>query len=161
MVTLLRRPFSEDEARLVAGWAYPSPFDLYDSDRDNAEPFLARGADGDGYYPAVDEHGCLVAFAVVGVEARVRGQEPVEGVVDIGMGVRPDVTSTGLGTALVRQVVELARDIGATTAVRAAVATFNERSLALCRSAGFRPVRDFDGPGGRTFRELVLPLDDD
>ena len=36
----------------------------------------------------------------------------------------------------------------------------NERSLALCRSAGFQPVRDFEGPGGRTFRELVLPLSD-
>jgi ribosomal-protein-alanine N-acetyltransferase len=88
----------------------------------------------------------------------VRGQEPAEGVLDVGMGVRPGATSGGLGTALVGQVVDLARDLGATTAVRAAVAVFNERSLALCRSAGFRPVRDFEGPGGRTFRELVLPL---
>jgi ribosomal-protein-alanine N-acetyltransferase len=74
------------------------------------------------------------------------------------VGVRPDATSAGRGTALVEQVVALARELGATTAVRAAVAVFNERSLALCRSAGFRPVRDFEGPGGRTFRELARPL---
>lgn len=155
MLELLRRPFTAEEAREVASWAYPPPFDLYDS-RD-PELFAARGPDGAGYYPAVE--GRLVAFAVVGAEARVRGQEPAEGIVDVGMGVRPDATGSGLGTALVAQVVALAVELGAATGVRAAVATFNERSLALCRSAGFRPVRDFEGPGGRTFRELLLPLE--
>ena len=156
MPTLLRRPFTAAEAADLAGWAYPAPYDLYDSG--DAALFLVREADGSGYYPVVDDDGRLVAFAVVGVEARVRGQEPADGVVDVGMGVRPEATSTGLGTAIVTAVVDLARDLGATTAVRAAVAVFNERSLALCRSAGFQPVRDFEGPGGRTFRELVLPL---
>jgi ribosomal-protein-alanine N-acetyltransferase len=150
---------TEEEARDVAHWAYPQPFDLYDSDPADPGLFLARDASGEGYYPAVDATGRLVAFAVVGAEARVRGQEPVDGVADVGMGVRPDTTSSGIGTQLVVQVVALARELGATSAVRAAVAAFNERSLAMCRSAGFRPVRDFDGPGGRTFRELILPLD--
>ncbi len=154
---LLRRPFTADEARELASWAYPPPFDLYDSP--DPELFLGRAEDGAGYYPAVDDEGRLVAFAVVGVEARVRGQEPAEGIVDVGMGVRPDAAGSGLGTALVAQVVALAVELGAATGVRAAVATFNDRSLALCRSAGFRPVRDFEGPGGRTFRELVLPLE--
>jgi L-amino acid N-acyltransferase YncA len=158
VLLLLRRPFTAEEAREVAGWAYPPPFDLYDSDRGNPDLFVARDRDGGGYYPAVDADGRLVAFAVVGAEARVAGQEPADGVVDVGMGVRPDTTSSGLGTALVGQVVALARDLGATSGVRAAVALFNERSLAVCRSAGFRPVRDFEGPGGRTFRELVLRL---
>jgi ribosomal-protein-alanine N-acetyltransferase len=157
VVTLLRRTFTLEEAGDVAAWAYPPPFDLYDGDPGHPGLFLTRDDDG-GYYPVVDDEGSVVAFAVVGGEARVRGQEPADGVVDVGMGVRPDATSAGLGTALVAQVVDLARDLGATCAVRAAVAVFNERSLALCRSAGFRPVRDFEGPGGRTFRELVLPL---
>jgi [ribosomal protein S18]-alanine N-acetyltransferase len=157
VLALLRRPFTPEEAREVAGWAYPPPFDLYDSDPGNAELFVDRDPDGSGYYPADDDDGRVVAFAVVGAEARVRGQEPADGVMDVGMGVRPDATSDGLGTALVGQVLELARDLGATSA-RAAVAVFNERSLALCRSAGFRPVRDFEGPGGRTFRELARPL---
>ena len=160
MVTLLRRAFTADEVRALAAWAYPPPFDLYDSDPGNPQLFLTRSPDGEGYYPAVDEDGRLVAFAVIGAEARVRGQEPAEGVVDVGLGVRPDSTSAGLGTAVMAQAVALARELGATIAVRAAVATFNERSLALCRSAGFRPVRDFEGPGGRAFRELVLALRD-
>ncbi len=156
---LLRRPLTPEEAREVATWAYPPPYDLYDGDPAVPDLFLTRDVDGGGYYPAVDEGGRLVAFAVLGAEARVRGQEPTEGIVDVGMGVRPDATSGGVGTALLGQVVDLARDLGATSGVRAAVAVFNERSLALCRSAGFRPVRDFEGPGGRAFRELVRPVD--
>ena len=156
-VTLLRRPLTPEEAGDLAGWAYPPPFDVYDTP--DADLFLVRGDDGEGYYPAVDEEGRLVAFAVIGTEARVRGQEPAAGVVDVGMGVRPDATGRGLGTALVRQVVALAHDLTGATTARAAVAVFNERSLALCRSAGFESVRDFPGPGGRPFRELVLRLD--
>ena len=156
MLTLLRRPFTAEEAREVAAWAYPPPFDLYDSS--DPQVFLTRGTDGGGYYPAVDDAGRLVAFAVIGAEARVRGQEPAEGVVDVGMGVHPDATSRGLGGALMGDVVALAYELTGATTARAAVAVFNERSLALCRSAGFRPVRDFEGPGGRMFRELLRPL---
>ena len=156
MIALLRRPFTAGEARDLASWTYPPPFDVYDS-RD-AELFLRRTADGEGYYPALDDAGRLVAFAVLGVEARVSGQEPAAGVVDVGMGVRPDATGRGLGTALVGQVLALARERDGATAARAAVAASNTRSLALCRSAGFRDVREFPGPGGRPFVELLCPL---
>ncbi len=67
--TLLRRPLTPDEARDLAGWAYPPPFDVYDSPA--AELFLQRGADGSGYYPALDDEGRLVAFAVIGADRPV------------------------------------------------------------------------------------------
>ena len=141
----------------MSTWAYPPPFEVYDSS--DPAVFLTSGPDGGGYYPAVDDAGGLVALAVIGAEARVRGQEPAEGVVDIGLGVRPDATSRGLGSALVPQVLALARDLTGARTARVAVALFNERSLALCRAAGFEDVRDLTGPGGRPFRELVLRLD--
>src|SRR5688572_31528930 len=64
VLTLLRRSFTAEEARQVAAWAYPQPFHLYDSAPDNPDLFIARDADGSGYYPAVDDDGRLVAFAV-------------------------------------------------------------------------------------------------
>jgi [ribosomal protein S18]-alanine N-acetyltransferase len=154
--SLSRRAFREDEAVEVAGWAYPPPYDVYDSDASVVGLLLARTTDGEGYYPAVDDEGSVVAFAVLGAEARVRGQEPTPGVVDLGLGVRPDLTSSGIGGALLPQAIGLALELFRPVAVRAAVAVFNRRSLALCRRAGFRPVRDFAGPGDRPFRELVL-----
>lgn len=148
-----------EEARTVAAWSYPAPFDLYDVDPDNTALFTDRDAAGYGYYPALDQHRAVVAFCVLGPEARVRGQHPQDQVLDVGLGVRPDLTSRGLASELLPQVATLAQSLFHPTQLRTAVATFNERSLALCRKAGFSAVRDFTGPAGRTFRELIRPLD--
>lgn len=156
---MLDRTFSEVEARAVAGWSYEPPFDLYDQDSDHPEVFLARGPAGEGYYPAIDRYGELVAFAVFGAEARVLGQQQVAGTLDVGLGVRPDMTSRGVGTELLGSVVaRVGAGGGVVSRLRCAVAVFNTRSLALCRRAGFEPVRDFTGPGDRTFRELARPV---
>ena len=158
MVLLLARPLTGDEAREVAAWRYPAPYDLYDTGPDGAALLTARTPEGEGYYPGVDASGAVVAFCVFGAEARVAGQEPVPGTLDVGAGVRPDLTGTGVGTALLPQALALGRSLFAPSVVRTAVAVFNERSLALCRRAGLEPVRDLVGPSGRPFRELALVL---
>lgn len=158
VATLLRRSFSHDEACTVAAWAYPPPFDLYNVDPTNTSLFTHRDPDGSGYYPATDHDGTVVAFCVFGPEARVRGQQPQDGVLDVGFGVHPDLTSRGLASGLFEQVATLAWELFRPHQLRTAVATFNDRSLALCRKAGFIPVRDFTGPGDRPFRELTCDL---
>ncbi|RCW40124.1 ribosomal-protein-alanine N-acetyltransferase [Halopolyspora algeriensis] len=157
-MALLSRTFFKAEAREVAAWSYAPPFDLYNGNPDHPELFLTRTAAGEGYYPAVDQHGALVAFAVFGVEARVRGQEPAADTLDVGLGVRPDLTSLGIGTELLSFIVAQVSASQVTPTLRCAVAVFNARSLALCHRAGFLPVRDFTGPGERTFRELTRTL---
>jgi len=158
-VPTLTRPFTDDEARIVAAWSYPPPFDLYNVDPGNTALFTDRDDAGHGYYPALSDDGVVVAFCVVGPEARVRGQQLEGGVLDIGLGVHPEHTSRGLASELLEQVDALARDLFRPRQLRTAVATFNERSLALCHRAGFAPVRNFTGPGDRTFRELTRDLD--
>jgi len=75
------------------------------------------------------------------------------------MGVRPDLTSRGLASALLDQVDRLARTLFAPRTLRAVVATANSRSLALCARAGLTAVREFPGPGGRRYRELTREID--
>ena len=74
MLTLLRRLFTEDEARSVARWSYPPPFDMYNLDPQGHRGLLARSAEGEGYYPALDQDRTVGGFAVFGAEARVHGQ---------------------------------------------------------------------------------------
>ena len=123
-----------DEALAVASWASVPPVDLYDLSGDDAAALLTTRDDrGDGYYP-------LLA-----------GADVVERL------------SRGLATAVLPEVFRFARERFGATRLRAAVAAFNARSLRLCASAGFRPVREFACPGGRPFVELVLdtgPLSD-
>lgn len=141
----------------MTAWFYPSPHDVYNLDASAAALFLDRSSGGQGYYPAVDTRGALVGFAVFGSEARVRGQQVVEGTLDVGAGVRPEVTSRGVGTELLGQLLDFGRGRWAPTTFRVAVAEFNVRSLALCARVGFTVAGRLDGPGGRPFVELTLP----
>ena len=150
----MARPLTPGEARPIASWAYEPPFDLYDLVADDAVDLLtARDDAGSGYYPLQDGD-AVIGFVCFGAEARVRGQQEEPGTCDVGMGLAPTSVSQGLGTGLLPVVRRFAVEKFAPRRLRAAVAAFNERSLRLCTSAGFGPVREFDGPGNRPFVEL-------
>lgn len=150
------RPFTAADAREVATWRYPSPFDLYDAaDATGLDP---PGADGLGYYAIVRPPGELVGFCCLGSEGRVPGQDDEPGTLDVGMGVRPDLVSSGVASAVLPLLLRLARDVVQPDRLRTAVAAFNERSLRLCARAGFVERRRFAGPQDRPFVELVLEL---
>jgi ribosomal-protein-alanine N-acetyltransferase len=151
------RPFRQGEAHAVASWAYEPPYDWYNGDPTHFEDYLAVAGDGHGYYAIVEgDQDEVIGFCCFGPEARVAGQEAVDGVLDIGGGVRPDRLSIGVATALFPVIIDFARATFRPTHFRTAIASFNERSLRLCRSAGFTVVRQFDGPG-REFYELLRP----
>jgi ribosomal-protein-alanine N-acetyltransferase len=150
------RPLTPADAVAIATWQYPPPFDFYDSGGDPAD-FAPPDAHGLGYYVLETARGELVGFCCLGPEGRVPGQADEPGTLDVGMGVRPDSVSQGLASQALPLVLDLARQVSPSR-LRTAVAAFNERSLRLCRRAGFTEVRRFDGPRGRAFVELVRDL---
>ncbi|MGB3736380.1 MAG: GNAT family protein [Ilumatobacter sp.] len=157
MRTPLIRPFRDGEAGEVAHWAYEPPHEIYNSNPEDQQLYLALDPDGYGYYAVVDaDSDELVGFCCFGEEARVRGQEEAHGTVDIGGGVRPDRLSEGVATRVLPLIMDFARDRFAPAYFRTAVASFNERSTCLCLSSGFEIVRRFEGPG-REFQELLRP----
>lgn len=151
------RPFREGEAHAVASWAYEPPYDWYDGDPTRSEDYLSVDENGYGYYAIVagdsDE---LLGFCCFGPEARVAGQDAVDGVLDVGGGVRPDRLSAGVATSLIPDIINFARATFSPTHLRTAIASFNERSTRLCLSAGFTVSRCFEGPG-QEFCELLRP----
>jgi RimJ/RimL family protein N-acetyltransferase len=157
-VGLLDRLLSADEALAIASWSYPPPFDRYDLRSDDPVAlFTGRDAHGYGYYPVQDGPD-VVGFVCFGPEARVRGQQEEAGTCDIGLGVEPGRLSRGLGTAVLPAALRFAAERFGAIRARVAVAAFNERSLRMCTSAGFRRVRQFTGPDDRPFVELTLDL---
>lgn len=134
----------------MASWHYDPPFDWYEP----GEPELYLHFDrelSEGYLALVDETDSAVGFVCLGVEASVAGQQPVDGIVDVGIGIDPALTSTGIATAAVPVVV---RSLGKKR-LRAAIWAQNSRAIATARRAGFVPSRDFVGPGGRPFVEMI------
>ncbi len=131
---------------------------MYDGQPNQWQEFLAATAGGHGYY-AIARDGELVGFCCFGSEARVAGQ-PAErhGLLDVGGGMRPDLVGRGFGGAGLSAVLAYARCRFSPEGFRMAIATSNQRSIVLSRSAGFRPTATFQGPGGREFTELELIL---
>lgn len=152
------RPFTADEATIVSHWSYEEPFDAYDGDPRAADDYLDIDEAGFGYYVivAVGETE-PIGFCCFGSEARVPGQQQLEGVVDIGGGLRPNLLSRGVATQVFPEVIAFAERRFTPRRLRTAVATFNARSLRLCEAAGFVRVRAIEGPD-RGFQELLRPV---
>src|SRR5919112_1793756 len=119
----------------IAGWRYDDRWAVYDSDGP-LDPGL-------GYWAVVDDVPSgdgtaerLVGFGCLGEDARVPGLTEADGVLDVGVGMRPDLVGQGLGPDFATTVLDFARQRGATR-LRAVVQDWNTRSLRLVERLGF------------------------
>ena len=123
------RDLTADDLADIATWTYEGPWSVYDS-TGTLDPSL-------GYYAVVDtDDGRLWGFSCLGEEARVPGLAEVDGVLDVGVGLRPDLVGQGRGAEFAGVVLDLAATRGAPR-VRAVVQDWNERSLRLLSRIGF------------------------
>lgn len=135
-------PMSYEEARTVVSWRYEAPYDFYDMsrDREGSEELLGPPERRKGYY-AVFSNGELVGFFCFGPGGRIPSFDyPDDGSLDIGLGLRPDLTGRGLGLEFLLAGVEFGRRRFAPAGFRLAVARFNERAIRVYERAGFRQV---------------------
>jgi ribosomal-protein-alanine N-acetyltransferase len=124
-------PMCERQAQAVAGWHYDPPYDFYDWEADEEDlAELLDPARREGRYFAVsDDRGDLVGFAAFSSEGDV---------VEVGLGLRPDLTGRGLGLSFLLSSLEFARGRYAPARFRLAVAAFNQRAIRVYERAGFR-----------------------
>ena len=126
----LFKQMDDDEAREISGWRYEPPYDFYDavSDPDDLEELLDPERREDAYFSAFDEV-LLVGF----FQFEVRGDT-----VDVGLGLRPDLTGAGLGLGFLLAGLDFARERFSPARFTLAVATFNGRAIRVYEKAGFR-----------------------
>ena len=137
MTAYVFRPMSDQEAREISGWSYDPPYDFYDatSDPDDLAELLDPERRREGsYYAAFDGRGSLVGFFQFERKGRI---------VDIGLGLRPDLTGRKLGLGFMLAGLEFARRHFSPTGFRLMVATFNERAILVYERAGFRRTEVF------------------
>jgi len=143
-------------ARTVATWRYGPPYDFYDLGDDISD--LLRS---EYHYCAVtNARGEVAGYCCFGADARVPGGDyPEDGSLDVGVGLRPDLTGRGLGAGFLRAILEFGERTFAPAAFRTTVAAFNERSQRLCVRAGFHPIDRFArARDGVEFIILVRPM---
>lgn len=124
------RELTRADADLIAGWRYPAPYSVYNGG--DPERLLAYT-----YYAGLDEDGSVVGFCCFGEDARVPGLDEEQGVLDIGAGLRPDLTGIGLGGPFLREACRFGGDLYDPERLRVAVAAFNQRAQMVAHALGF------------------------
>jgi len=141
---------TDEQAHAMLEWAYEPPYDFYDfaADPDDARE-LVDPEFRDRYFAVLDDAGELIGFWYL----RPRDDE-----VEVGLGLRPDLTGRGLGAAFVEAELDYARQRWAPRTFRLYVAAWNERAIRLYARLGFREVarapRRFEQFGEVEFVEM-------
>lgn len=139
-------------ASRIAGWQYPSPYDIYNMDGTDADVSEVMG----GTYRAVMSDDELVGFYCTGQAAQVPGETDVlpyrESAVDFGIGMRPDLTGRGMGASFFGFVLSELRTHFPNEDIRLTVAVFNRRAIHLYEKFGFSSEYVFRNPMGREFQ---------
>jgi [ribosomal protein S18]-alanine N-acetyltransferase len=121
---------TQEEAEAIAEWHYPDPYSFYDwsADPDDLRELLDPALRGDAYWAVRDDEGELVGHFSF---------KPKEDAVEIGLGLRPDLTGRGLGAQFLAAGLEFGRTRFTPDRFRLSVATFNERAIKVYERAGF------------------------
>jgi ribosomal-protein-alanine N-acetyltransferase len=127
----LFRQMDDADAREISGWRYEPPYDFYDAaaDPDDLAELLDPQSRRDVYFSALDGKSRLVGFFQF---------EKTGEAVDVGLGLRPDLTGRGLGAEFVLAGLAFARERFLPERFTLSVATFNGRAIGVYERAGFR-----------------------
>lgn len=129
------RPMSPTDARAVCSWRYPGEYAFYDMDADpeDLREFLDFDKwESDTKFAVTDNGGELVGF----FEFTTR-----DGVTEVGLGLRPDLTGQGQGPEFLRAGLRFAIERFKPCRLKLAVARFNKRAIKVYERVGFAVVK--------------------
>lgn len=137
-------PMNEHFAYQILTWQYEPPYDFYNNDfSDSALQELLENP----YYAVIDNHDQLIGFFCTGVSAQVPADSMVdvysEQKLDIGVGMKPDLTGQGNGKAFFSFVLDHLQKSYNDIPFRLTVAKFNQRAIHLYKQFGFNEKTGF------------------
>ena len=95
-------PFSESHAKERLSWRYPPPYELYNPPEPESQQAIRDLLrDEMLYFAVLNEQGEMIAFRCFGRDAQVPGGDYAEPALDMGGGLRPDLTGMGLGRHII------------------------------------------------------------
>lgn len=158
MISFISRPFTQEDAHCVSGWQYAAPYDVYGG---------TIAAPHSAYRALCDAQNGLCGFFCWGEEAKVSAAKSFytacPDALDIGIGLRPDLTGKGLGLSALSCALQWLREAFAPPFFRLAVYAWNVRALRVYKRSGFEMVAMCGGfyitqLDDRPFREASVPL---
>lgn len=146
-------PMTEEHARTISTWRYGGPYAVYDLSRDSIQSLLHPRYD---YYAVTDESGQVVGYCCFGADAQVPGgRYGDQKALDVGLGLRPDLTGKGLGSQFLTTILDFAQERYHPAQFRLTVATFNRRAIRVYEQAGCQRSHLFSIAGTDGQRDYV------
>lgn len=157
MDTLEFRPLTRTDAEQIVDWRYDGPYAQYDIPSDERDSEIEYMADpSSGHFAAV-QGGVLVGYVSTGSDGRVPGWDYDDSAVDVGAGMRPDLTGHGRGAGFLEQALAFVASREGDAPIRATIASWNKRAQRAAGRNGLAPVAEFQRPDGMPFTVFVRP----
>ncbi|WP_211655392.1 GNAT family N-acetyltransferase [Planococcus alpniumensis] len=128
---------TQEQAQDIAGnWRYDGEYSFYDMDADpeDLEEFLDPEKRADNYFIVFQDNEAVGFYSF-----RLADQETL----DIGFGMKPDLTGRGQGSAFLKAGLDFAKSNYHPQKITLSVADFNKRAIKLYEKLGFRKVESF------------------
>ncbi|MGO8947082.1 MAG: GNAT family N-acetyltransferase [Ktedonobacterales bacterium] len=136
-------PMDRISAAAIVTWHYEPPYDFYDCGSDGEDETTAM-IDPTNQFVAIRERKLgLVAFCSFGLDGQVPGGDYSAEALDLGLGIRPDLTGHGWGSTFVAAVIAQAETTHTPKRLRVTIAEFNQRARLVWERAGFHFVQRF------------------
>lgn len=154
------QPLTRQTASQIVTWQYPPPYAIYSYDVHEQEENIAWLLTPHYHYYAVFNNANeLIGYRCFGEDARVLGGDYTQDALDMGGGLRPDLTGQGLGAGFMQAAFDFARAHFNPVRFRATVMSANKRALRVCLKVGYQPTQIFTHPRSHTpFTVLTRPV---
>lgn len=128
-----------EEAQEIVKWRYGSPYSRYDMSDDVED--IQELMDG-SYFSAKNLEDELIGFFCFGLNAQINASNKQvvysdQTALDIGLGLRPELTGQGKGKEFLLAGIEFAQKHYTFQKLRLSVAAFNKRAISLYEKVGF------------------------
>jgi ribosomal-protein-alanine N-acetyltransferase len=137
------RPMDRASAQEILAWCYDEPYDLYDLGTGDVAQTLQVLLDPQYAYYIIEDGEAAVAYCCFGLDAQVPGGDYSQPAVDVGLGVRPDLTGQRQGSVFVEAVLDFARRTLSPERFRVTIAAFNARARRVWAKVGFQQTQVF------------------
>jgi RimJ/RimL family protein N-acetyltransferase len=146
----------EYAAREIVTWKYEPPYDIYIFE-DGEETIQYALDPENNFYALRNQDDELIGFCSFGEDGQVPGCDYVDQALDIGMGIRPDLTGLGKGAKFVQAVLDFVQKEFSPEKCRVTIAAFNQRAQRVWEKNGFQRTQTFTHKeSGREFIIFVF-----
>lgn len=142
-----RKPTKKD-GEIIATWKYDGEYSFYSNDKTEAKKQWALNiSEEENAFVIYDDNNELIGNCSFDYE---------EEQYILGVQMRPDLTGKGMGTEIVKSILDFGREKYKFNNIELLVATFNKRAIRVYEKLGFKKIDQFMWQVNNEDKEFIV-----